>query len=64
MLEHLHHLHWDGIIETFIPIAADIFLVNKLLDFIGISKQAKNAAAQEIRKVRELDVIVITPVGK
>ena len=64
MLERLHHLHWDGIVETFIPIAADIFLVNKLLDFIGISKQAKDAAAQEIRKVRELDVTVIASVGK
>ena len=41
----------DGIIETFIPIAADIFLVNKFLDFIGISKQAKDAAAQEIKNV-------------
>lgn len=49
MLEHLHHLHWDGIIETFIAIAADIFLVNKLLDFIGISKQAKDTTVQEIR---------------
>ena len=48
MLERLHHLHWDGIIETFIPIAADIFLVNKLLDFIGISKQAKDSVQRSL----------------
>ena len=64
LLKCLHHLHWDTVVKTFILPPADIFLVNKFLCLLGISKQAKDSAIQKIRIVRKLDVIVITPVGK